>query len=161
MSRLEAAIVIQSGFRGALARIRLKREAEAERVAALSLHRRLHDPRLLATKARSVQAIMAFSFFSHLIADGMKVIVIVYLTLEGVSAGDAGLIFLARSIGLMAMAPFAGNIIDNTERKRGWLMAALFVSVILNLGMIWTHDIGFMVPKNFVEGAAIAFFFSG
>ena len=38
------------------------------------------------------------------------------------------------------------------------LLIAIFAAVILNFGLLWTHALGFMIPKNLVEGVATAFF---
>ena len=49
-----------------------RRSAETARVKGLSLFRRQNDPQLLAAKQVALKAIMAFSFFAHIIEEGMK-----------------------------------------------------------------------------------------
>ena len=123
----------------------------------MSLYKRQHDPKLLATKARSMWAITVFSFFSHVIDDGMKVVLIVYLTLAGYSAGDAAWVFPARAFGFLAFAPFAGGIVDSSSRTKLILLLATLVTVIPVLGLIWTHHMTFVIPMSVIGGAASTF----
>lgn len=90
----------------------------------------------------------------------MKLLVVVWMVLEGSTAGEAGWAFLARSLGFVAAAPFAGLHLDRAPIawKKKILIVAIFMAVILNLGLIWPHELSFMIPKNFVEGAATTFF---
>jgi hypothetical protein len=79
MNEQKAATIIQANFRGFASR----KEGEKKRVKRLSLYQKQHDPRFLAAKARSLQAISAFAFLQYPIEDGMKVVVITYLVLKG------------------------------------------------------------------------------
>lgn len=134
--------------------------SEKERVAQLSMYQRRWDPKLLAAKSRSHWAATAFAFCQFPIFDGMKLLVIVWLVLEGSSAGEAGWIFLARNTGFLLASPFAGRLIDSTStaQKKMVLMCAIFFAVVLNIALFWTHGLAFMIVKNFIEGMATAFF---